>query len=119
VASALAFCQPDADAEAGERVVLSLFKGVMVVPPPKTRLTEIAELVAERYGLTVQALRGPSKVKRIAHPRQEAMTISYDTGEWSNGQIGQYYGGRDHSTVVHARKVVAKRRAKAAIAGTA
>lgn len=84
--------------------------GVEDLGPPTLR--QIAHEVAQRYGMTVEQLRGPSKAHPIAHPRQEAMALSYGTGEWSNGQVGFYYH-RHYSTVIHARREVAKRRAAA------
>lgn len=50
---------------------------------------EIAELVAERYGLTFADLQSRMRSRRVAWPRQEAMALMADQGRWSRGQIGQ------------------------------
>lgn len=72
--------------------------------------------VAQKYGLSLEALRGPQRTPRIAHPRQEAMYLMYASGRFSTTQIGVFLGDRDHTTVIHGIKAHAKRMAEGAIA---
>lgn len=82
------------------------------LPGPPT-LRDIALTVARRHGLTLEQIRGPRRFPYFVHARHEGMALSYATGEWSNGQISSYYGGRDHTTTNHARRAYAKRQAAA------
>jgi chromosomal replication initiator protein len=93
--------------------VLSLWRGVVTIPPPKPRMAEIAAMVAERHGLSLDTLRGPQRCRRVAHARQEAMALIYAQGRFSTPQIGRYFGDRDHTTVlygINAHKARAERR---------
>lgn len=62
-------------------------------------IRHIAALVAEKHGITVEELRGPSAVRRLAWPRHEAFALIHGLGVYSLNQIGGYFGGRDHTTV--------------------
>jgi chromosomal replication initiator protein len=87
-------------------------KSLALVPGPEAE--KIVAEVAEKHGLTVADLKGPSQRHAIAHPRQEAMWRLYMTGRYSYPAIGRLLGGRDHSTVMlGARKHDAKVRASA------
>lgn len=94
-------------------LVLSLWKGLMVVPSEGHTMRQIAEEVAARYGVTVDALTGQSSKKVFVVPRQEAMWRMVQTNRWSQPQIGKFFGGRDHTTVLHATRAHEKRMAEA------
>ncbi len=70
----------------------------------KQRLTVevIKQEVAERYGLTVEELEGPSRRKDIAHARQVAIYLARELTSSSFPALGAAFGGRDHSTIMHA-----------------
>jgi chromosomal replication initiator protein len=70
----------------------------------KQRLTieAIKREVAERYGLTVEDIEGPSRRKDIAHARQIAVYIARELTQSSFPALGAAFGGRDHSTIMHA-----------------
>jgi chromosomal replication initiation ATPase DnaA len=77
----------------------------MPAPPRMETMRSIAAEIAEKHGLTVEELRGRSHARRVAWPRQEAMWRMRQV-RWPNGtprfslpQIGEFLGGRDHSTV--------------------
>jgi chromosomal replication initiation ATPase DnaA len=95
-------CEPVTVPEDG--MLLSLWRGLILAPVRCRTMREIATAVAERHGLTRAELNIRTNRFAIAHPRQEAMWEMYQTGKWSNGQIGVYFGGYDHSTVIHARQ---------------
>jgi chromosomal replication initiator protein len=67
----------------------------------KVSLEQIVKLVASRFQVDVKALRGPSRLKNIVWPRQVAMLLARETGR-PLVEIGTYFGGRDHTTVMHA-----------------
>jgi chromosomal replication initiator protein len=69
----------------------------------------IQELVAEAFGLTREELVSPSRTARVAWPRQVAMYLAREHTHETLPAIGRRFGGRDHSTVLHACKRAANR----------
>lgn len=71
---------------------------------PKGRITAdvIQKVVARRYGLDPEALKGKKRDKETARARQVAMLLMRELTETSLPGIGQFFGGRDHTTVMHA-----------------
>jgi len=90
-------------------------ENLMLNPPPPT-MREIAAMVAERYGLTMDDLKSPSQERRISWPRQEAMALIRKNTRQSYPQIGRFLGGRDHTTVMHGVRRHAKRMEEARLA---
>lgn len=76
---------------------------------PRETKHDIARRVAEQHKLTIEQLCGPSRLRRIVRPRQQAMAEMRETGRYSTTQIGQFFGGRDHTTVMHATRRHAER----------
>ncbi len=70
----------------------------------ESRLTskQIAEAVAEYYHISQDAMCGKQRDKHIVMPRQIAMYLIRQETQASLLEIGQLFGGRDHSTVLHA-----------------
>jgi len=64
----------------------------------------IQTMVAERFGLSREELLSPNRSARIAWPRQLAMYLAREHTNESLPAIGRRFGGRDHSTVLHACK---------------
>jgi len=69
----------------------------------------IQQVVAEVFGLTREELVSPSRTARVAWPRQVAMYLSREHTHETLPAIGARFGGRDHSTVLHACKRAADR----------
>lgn len=63
---------------------------------------QIAEMVAEFYHISLDAMCGKQRDKHIVMPRQIAMYLIRQETQASLLEIGQLFGGRDHSTVLHA-----------------
>ena len=63
---------------------------------------QIAEIVAEFYHISLDAMCGKQRDKYIVMPRQIAMYLIRQETSVSLLEIGQLFGGRDHSTVLHA-----------------
>jgi len=72
----------------------------------------IQKVVCEYYGLKVQDIKAKKRTKEIALPRQVAMYLSKLLTDSSLSDIGKNFGGRDHSTVIHACKTIEERRKK-------
>jgi chromosomal replication initiator protein len=63
---------------------------------------QIAQAVAEYYHISLDAMCGKQRDKHIVMPRQIAMFLIRQETQASLLEIGQLFGGRDHSTVLHA-----------------
>ena len=62
----------------------------------------IQRVVADYFALSVGELKGKKRTKAIAFPRQVAMYITREMTEYSTTEVGLEFGGRDHTTVMHA-----------------
>jgi chromosomal replication initiator protein len=62
----------------------------------------IQKIVSDYFGLTYKDLRGKRRTKAVALPRQVAMYIARELTEFSTTEVGAEFGGRDHTTVMHA-----------------
>lgn len=62
----------------------------------------IQRVVADYFNLTPNDLKGKKRTKAIAFPRQVAMYITRELTEYSTTEVGLEFGGRDHTTVMHA-----------------
>jgi chromosomal replication initiator protein len=68
---------------------------------PNMTLETIQKVVAEYHSLSFNDLRGQKRTKNIVMPRQIAMYIAREITEFSTTEVGQSFGGRDHTTVMH------------------
>ena len=78
--------------------------------PTNVSLDTIQRVTAEYFGLSQNELKGKKRTRAIAFPRQLAMYIARDVTELSTTEIGLEFGGRDHTTVMHACQRVAERK---------
>ncbi|MCX5787077.1 MAG: chromosomal replication initiator protein DnaA [Elusimicrobia bacterium] len=70
------------------------------------RVETIQKVVAEKYHLDLKAMKGHSRTKEVAMPRQVAMYLCCTLSGASTTEIGRAFGGKDHTTVIHARKKI-------------
>ena len=68
----------------------------------------IQKIVAEYFGVRLQDLLSKRRVRSLARPRQMAMALSKELTEHSLPEIGEAFGGRDHTTVLHACRTIRK-----------
>ena len=67
-------------------------------------IRRIQETVSERFGMSVAELCSAKRSQSIAYPRQVAMYLSRELTDSSLPKIGKEFGGRDHTTVIHATR---------------
>jgi len=72
-------------------------------------LDSILEATADHYDLQVKDLTGRRRTSRIAGARQVAMWLARELTQYSLKEIGEYYGGRDHGTVLHGARAIRKK----------
>lgn len=77
-------------------------KELLVVDLEAGRIAAIQQAVADYFGKKLSRLIGQQKMREISLPRQIAMTLCRRHTEYSANVIGRHFGGRDHSTVLHA-----------------
>jgi chromosomal replication initiator protein len=78
---------------------------INVITPPKKRgvsAKKIIEIVSDFYNVSPEDLLKQSRKKEYVNPRQIAMYIIRKELETSLPSIGEFFGGRDHTTVIHA-----------------
>ena len=68
----------------------------------------IQKITAEYFNVRLQDLLSKRRVRSLARPRQMAMTLAKELTEHSLPEIGEAFGGRDHTTVMHACKTIHK-----------
>jgi chromosomal replication initiator protein len=68
---------------------------------PLPTIHRVQEVVARRWGVTPEGLRSKARIKTLTVPRQIAMYLARELLQMQLVEIGQAFGGRDHSTVIH------------------
>ncbi|MFI5358683.1 MAG: chromosomal replication initiator protein DnaA [Halanaerobiales bacterium] len=66
----------------------------------------IQKIVCEYYNLDIEDMKSKKRTQNIAFPRQIAMYLSRELTDLSLPQIGEEFGGRDHTTVIHAHNKI-------------
>lgn len=79
----------------------------IVGPAPK--ILEIQNVLAKAYGITLADMRGKSRVRKFARPRQIAAALSREMTSASFPQIGRMFGDRDHTTILFAARTIRQR----------
>lgn len=86
-------------------ITLDLAKEVLkdLLKEPKKLITVdfILRCVSEDFGTTLAELKTKKRTKTIVLPRQVAMYLSRELTDLSLPEIGQFFGGKDHTTVLH------------------
>src|SRR5215211_7827395 len=75
---------------------------------PEVSVERIQEAVVDRFVMTLQELTGDRRSQSIVYPRQVAMYLCRELTDSSLPKIGKKFGGRDHTTVIHATSKIAK-----------
>lgn len=70
----------------------------------KSSIEDIKAAVCERFGISSEELVSPTRTARLTWPRQAAMYLARELTSQSLPSIGREFGGRDHTTVMHALK---------------
>ena len=72
------------------------------------QISKIQEVVANYFQTSTEELKGKKRVRQIVVPRQIAMYLSRELTNASLPKIGQEFGGKDHTTVMHACDKIGK-----------
>jgi chromosomal replication initiator protein len=80
-----------------------------IIPSNKPRIINIAtiqQVVGEFFNLKMEDFKAKKRTKSVAFPRQIAMYLSRELTDYSLPKIGEEFGGRDHTTVIHAHEKI-------------
>jgi chromosomal replication initiator protein len=88
--------------ELTHEVLDGLYPQTIDAAPESRSIADIQTAACTCFGLTPQELLSPSRTPRVAWPRQLAMYLSRELTSESLPAIGRQFGGRDHTTVLHA-----------------
>ncbi|VXA97744.1 chromosomal replication initiator protein DnaA, DNA-binding transcriptional dual regulator [Enhydrobacter sp. 8BJ] len=83
-------------------LVQMALKDLIAIRVQAVSMDNIRKVVAEFYDISVKDLMGKKRLRHIARPRQIAMSLARELTNNSFTEIGQSFGGRDHTTVMHA-----------------
>lgn len=78
--------------------------------PDRLLISDIQRAVAAHYGLPVAEMRSARRAWGVSRPRQVAMYLAARLTPRTLPEIGRRFGGRDHTTVIHAVKATEARR---------
>ena len=87
-------------------------KDLLSVNNRQVSVENIQKTVAEYYKIKVADLHSKKRSRNIARPRQMAMALAKELTEMSLPEIGDAFGNRDHTTVLHACRTIATLRSK-------
>ncbi|WP_099351367.1 chromosomal replication initiator protein DnaA [Fredinandcohnia onubensis] len=76
--------------------------------PKVITIFEIQKVVGQHYSIKLEDFKAKKRTKSIAFPRQIAMYLSRELTDSSLPKIGEEFGGRDHTTVIHAHEKITK-----------
>lgn len=82
-----------------------------IIPSSKPKVItihEIQRVVGEHFNVKLEDFKAKKRTKSVAFPRQIAMYLSRELTDFSLPKIGEEFGGRDHTTVIHAHEKISK-----------
>ena len=87
-------------------LVREALRDLLVFQERQVTIQNIQKIVAEYYKMRVSDLHSRQRTRRIVRPRQIAMSLAKELTSMSLPEIGDAFGGRDHTTVLHAQRKV-------------
>ena len=98
----------------GQEITLSLAKDalrdLLAVQNRQISIENIQKTVADYYKIRISDMHSKKRSRAVARPRQVAMALAKELTQLSLPEIGSNFGGRDHTTVLHACRQIAKLR---------
>ena len=97
----------------GTHITVSLVKEVLkdmfLEEEVRVGIDLIQKRVAEHFNIRLSDLKGRKRNKAVAYPRQVAMYLARELTDYSLPELGELFGGRDHTTVLHAYEKIQKK----------
>ncbi len=96
----------------GQTITLEMAKNVLrdLIGDKKkiVSIEDIQEVVGSKYHLKIADLKSRRRSKTLVHPRQIAMYLCRELTDASFPEIGRQFGGKDHTTIIHACRQITK-----------
>ena len=92
-----------------KEITLEMAKEVLkhIIPErERIKIERVQEIVADYFNIKVRELKSKKRLRQLVIPRQVAMYLSKELTDASLVEIGEKFGGKDHSTVIYAIKKV-------------
>jgi chromosomal replication initiator protein len=83
-----------------------VLKDIVMTEKREVTMDVIQDIVADYYDVTVAELKSKARTKELVFARQVAMYFAKELTDLSLKSIGYHFGGRDHSTVIHAVQII-------------
>ncbi len=83
-------------------LVKEVLKDMVLGDEVKVSVEHIQKKVVEYFNIKLSDIKGKKRSRAIVYPRQVAMYLARDLTDYSLPEIGGFFGGRDHTTVMHA-----------------
>jgi chromosomal replication initiator protein len=83
--------------------------GLYGIRPRRRTVEDIQQRICESFGLSMEQLVSSSRAAPVTWPRQVAMYLARELTDQTLPAIGRAFGGRNHTTVLHACKRTAER----------
>lgn len=87
----------------------NILKDIIIEENKEITVEKIQKIVADHFQLKISELKSSKRLKNLVYPRQIAMYICRKLTEMSYPEIGAKFGGKDHSTIIHAIKKIEKK----------
>jgi chromosomal replication initiator protein len=101
---------------AGKPIDLEMVKNTLkdIIEDDEKPVTveNIQKIVCEHFALKIADMKAKKRTREVALPRQIAMYLSKQLTNLSLNDVGKYFGGKDHATVIYACKQIEDKRAK-------
>ena len=91
-----------------EKLAYECLKDVISIQEKIIKVDNIQRVVADYYNIKITDLLSKQKSRDVARPRQVAMALAKEFTHHSLPEIGGFFGGRDHTTVLHAVRTIKK-----------
>jgi chromosomal replication initiator protein len=88
--------------EISVQLVREVLKDMVLEDEVKVSVELIQKKVAEHFNIKLTDIKGKKRNRAIVYPRQVAMYLARDLTDYSLPEIGSFFGGKDHTTVLHA-----------------
>lgn len=89
-----------------EYLVYECLKDIILTHERVIKISNIQSIVSDYYNIKVVDLLSKKRFREIVRPRQMAITLTKDLTNHSLLEIGRFFGGRDHTTILHAVRTI-------------
>lgn len=94
--------------QVNQEMAREVLKDILIERNKELTVEEIIKKVSGHFNIKISDIKSPKRLKAVVLPRQIAMYISRQLTSSSYPEIGERFGGKDHSTIIHAIRKIEK-----------